>query len=84
MFSVSAVHSPFGSGVITRGTAMARPVLTNSEVLEIVYDSDESFIDSNTDNVSSSDNEIDDIPIADAIINDESGDEEEIFHRDFR
>ena len=65
---------------------MARPVLTNSEVLEIVYDSDsdESFIDSNSDSVSSSDNETDDIPVADVIINDDSGDEEEIFHRDFR
>ena len=34
--------------------------------------------------VSSSDNEIDDTPLADAIINDDSGEEEEIFHRDFR
>ena len=63
---------------------MARQVLTDSEVLKIVYDSDESFIDSNSDSVSSSDNEIDDIVVADAIINDDSGDEEEIFHRDFR
>ena len=59
---------------------MARPVLTDSEVLEIVYNSDESFIDNNSDNVSSSDNEVDDLPVADAIINYDSGDEEEIFH----
>jgi len=38
----------------------------------------------NSDSISSSDNEIDDIPVADAIINYDSGDEEEIFHRDFR
>jgi len=34
--------------------------------------------------VSSSDYEIDNIAVADAIINDDSGDEEEILHRDFR
>jgi len=84
MFSVRAVRSPFGSGVITWGIAMARPILTDSEVLEIVYDLDESFVDSNSESVSSSDNETDDIPVADAIINDDSGDEEEIFHLDFR
>jgi len=45
---------------------------------------DEGFIDSNIDSVSSSDNEIDDIPVTDKIINDdESGDEVEIFHRNF-
>jgi len=81
-FSVNAIHSPVGSGVITGGIAISRPVLTDSEVLEIVYESDESFIDS--DSVSSSDNEIDDIPVADEIINDDCGDEEEILHRDFR
>ena len=59
---------------------MVRPILTVSEVLEIVYDSDKSLIDSNSDSVSSNDNEIDDIPVADAIINDDSGDEEEIFN----
>jgi len=53
-------------------------------VLEIVYNSDESFIDSSSDSVSSSDNEIDDTAVTDAIINDDSGDEEEILHRDFR
>jgi len=65
---------------------MAEKVLTPSEVLEIVYNSDESLSDSSSDSVSSSDNEIDDIAIADAItrINDDSGDEEEILHRDFR
>ena len=53
-------------------------------MLEIVYNSDESFIDSSSDSVSSSDNEIDDTAVADAIINDERGDEEKILHRDFR
>ena len=59
-------------------------VLTDSVVLEIVYNSDKSLNDSSSDSVSSSDNEIDDIAVADAIINDDSGDEEEILHRDFR
>ena len=63
---------------------MAEKVLTDSEVLEIVYNSDESFSDSSSDIVSSCDNEIDDIAVADAIINDDSDDEEEILHRDFR
>jgi len=75
---------------------MAKYVLTDGEVLEIVYNSEESLRDSSSDSVSSSDNEsssdsvsssdneIDDIAVADAIINDDSGDEEEILHRDFR
>jgi len=63
---------------------MAEEVLTPTEVLEIVYNSDESLSDSSSDSVSGSDNEIDDIAIADPIINDDSGDEEEILHRDFR
>jgi len=63
---------------------MAEEVLTPTEVLEIVYNSDESLSDSSSDSVSSSDNEIDDIAIADAIINDDSGDEKEILHRDGR
>jgi len=62
---------------------MAKKVLTDSEVLETVYNSDENFSDSSIDGVSSSDNEIDDIAVADAIMNDDSGDEEEILHRDF-
>jgi len=62
---------------------MAEQVLTPSEELEIVYHSDESLSDSSSDSVSSSDTEIDDIAVADAIINDDSGDEEEIMHRDF-
>ena len=74
MFSVSALSSAVDSG---KG-------LTESEVLEIVYNSDESFSDNSTDSVSSSDNEIDDIAVADAIINDDSGDAEEILHRDIR
>ena len=37
----------------------------------------------NGESVISSDNDIDDIPVADTIINDDGG-EEEIFHRDFR
>ena len=53
-------------------------------MLEIVYSSDESLSDSSSESVSSSDNEIDDIAVADAIINDDSGDEEEILHRNFR
>ena len=57
---------------------MAEKVLTDSEVLEIEYNSDESFSDRSNDSVSSSDNEIDDITVANAIINDVSGDEEEI------
>ena len=36
-----------------------------------MYNSDESFSDSSTDSVSSSDNEIDNIAVADAIINEE-------------
>jgi len=59
---------------------MAEKVLTDSEVLEIVYNLDESFSDSSTDSVSSSGNKIDDIAVADAIINDE----EEILYQDFR
>jgi len=49
-----------------------------------VYNSDESLSDSSSDSVSSSDNEIDDIAVADAIISDDNGDEEEILHQDFR
>jgi hypothetical protein len=41
--------------------------LTDSEVLEILYKSEESFSDS----VSSSDNDTDDITLADVIINDD-------------
>jgi len=63
-----------------RDIAIAQEVLTPTEVLEIVYYSDESLSDSSSDSVSSSDNEIDDIAVADAIINDDSGDEEEILH----
>jgi len=45
---------------------MAEKTLTGSEVMEIVYNSDESFSDSSTDSVSSSDIETDDIAVADA------------------
>jgi len=55
---------------------MAEKVLADSEVLEIVYNSDESFNGSSRDSVSSSDNENDDITVADAVINDDIGDEE--------
>ena len=48
-----------------------------------MYDSDDSFTDSSSDSVSSSDNETDDIALTDAIINDDSSDEEEILHGDF-
>ena len=63
---------------------MAEGLLTASDVLEIVYNSDESLSDSRSDSVSSSDNETDNTAVADAIINDDSGDEEEILHQDFR
>jgi hypothetical protein len=63
---------------------MAEVVLIASDVLEIVYNSDESLSDYSSDSVSSSDNEIDDMAVVDASINEESGDEEEVLHRDFR
>ena len=63
---------------------MAEEVLTARDMLEIVYNSDGSLSDSSSDSVSSSDNEIGDIAVADAIISDDSGDEDEILHRDFR
>ena len=44
---------------------MAQKVLTDSEVLDIVYNSGESFHDSRSDSVSSSDNETDDMAVAD-------------------
>jgi len=54
---------------------MAEEVLTASDMLEIVYNLDKSLSDSSSESVSSSDNETDDIAVADAIINDDSGDE---------
>ena len=45
---------------------MGEKVLTGSEVLEIAYNSDESFRDSSSDSVSSSDIETDDTAVADA------------------
>jgi hypothetical protein len=45
---------------------MREKVLTASEVVEIVYNSDEIFGDSSSDSVSCSDIEIDDIAVADA------------------
>ena len=45
---------------------MGEKVLTDSEVLEIVYNSDESLHDRSSDSVSCSDIEIDDIAVADA------------------
>ena len=45
---------------------MAEKVLTDSEVLEIVYNSDESFRDSRSDSVSSSYNKTEDTAVADA------------------
>ena len=62
---------------------MAGKILTDNEVLELVYKSDENLSDSSDDSVNSSDNEIDDVAIADAVINDDSGDEEELLHQDF-
>jgi len=57
--------------------------MTESEVLEIVYKSDESFSDSSNDSVSSISNETDDTAVVDEVINDESDDEEEILHPEF-
>ena len=45
---------------------MAEKVLTDSEVLEIVYNWDEVFRDSSSDCISSSGNAIDGIAVADA------------------
>jgi hypothetical protein len=56
--------------------------LTGSEVLEIVNKSDESFSDNSNDCVSSSGNVTDDVDVVDAVINDES-DEDEILHPEF-
>ena len=56
--------------------------LTECEVLETEHKSDESFRNSSNDSVSSSDNEIDNTAVADAVINDNSGDEEETLHQD--
>jgi flavin-binding protein dodecin len=55
--------------------AMTQEVVTASDMLEIVYISDESFSDSSSDSVSRSNNGIDDIVVADAIINCDSDDE---------
>jgi len=63
---------------------MAEEILIANDMLEIVYNSDESLSDSTSDSVSSSDNEIDNIAVAEASVNDESGDEEEILHQNFR
>jgi len=57
--------------------------LTESDILEIVYKSDESFSDSSNDSISSSDDETDEAAVADAVINDDSDDEEEILHKEF-
>ena len=62
---------------------MAGKSLTNNEVLELVYKSDESFSDTSDESFSSSDNEIDDVVIADVVINGDSGDEEQILHQHF-
>ena len=45
-----------------------------------MYNSGKSFSDSSSDSVSSSYNETDNTAVADVIINDDSGDEEEILH----
>ena len=63
---------------------MGEKVLTDGKVLEIVYNLDESFSDSSSDSGSSTDIETDDIAVADAIISDDNGEEEEILHQDFR
>ena len=56
--------------------------LTESDMLEIVYKSDESFSDSGNDSVSSSDNETDDPAVADAVTYDDSDDDEEMSHQE--
>jgi hypothetical protein len=63
---------------------MIRKGLTESDVLEIVYKSDECFSDSSNNSISSSDNETDETAVADAVINDDSDDDdEEILHQEF-
>jgi hypothetical protein len=57
--------------------------LTESDILEIVYKSDKSFNDSTNDSISSSDNETDEAAVADAVINDDSDDHEEILYQEF-
>jgi hypothetical protein len=58
--------------------------LTESDLLEIMYKSGESFSDISNGSVSSSDNETDDTAVADAVINDESDDDDdEISHQEF-
>ena len=56
--------------------------LTESDMLEFVYKSDESSSDSSNDSISSSDNETDNAAEADEVINDDS-DDEEISHQAF-
>ena len=56
--------------------------LTDSEVRETVYKSDASFRNRSNNSVRSSDNKTDDAAVADAVINDNSGDEEETLHQD--
>ena len=74
MFSVCTSFSCWLGSDTTEAIVVAKKLLTDSEVLEIVYSSNESLSDSSSESVSSSDNEIDDIAVADAIINDDSGD----------
>jgi hypothetical protein len=54
--------------------------LTESDILEIVYKSDKSFSDSSNDSISSSDNKTDKAAVTDAVINDDSDDDEEILY----
>jgi hypothetical protein len=56
--------------------------LTERDILEIVYKSDESFSVSSNDSISSSDNETEEAAVADAVINDDS-DDEEILYQEF-
>jgi hypothetical protein len=55
--------------------------LTESDVLEIAYKSDESFSDSSNDGISSSDNETDEAAVVDAVINDDSDEEEDVLYQ---
>jgi len=60
----------------SRGIIMVGRGLTESDMLEIVHKSHESFSDGGNDSVSSSDNETDDPAVADAVTYDDSDDDD--------
>lgn len=55
---------------------MAKKILNDNEMIEMLYNWDDNFSDTSVFS-DSSDNEVDDRAVADAIINDDSGDDEE-------